>query len=143
MGNGSLDVVDLAVGRQIRRIAGLAEPQGVGYARNGDLVAVANGGDGSVRFYQVAALAPAGAVALGGDADDVRIEPRTGDIVVGYGYGGLAIIDPNTRPRIGDIRLAAHPEGFAIDAAGRAYVNVPEAGEIAVLDLVAAKPAAT
>jgi DNA-binding beta-propeller fold protein YncE len=139
LGNGSLDVVDLAVGRQIRRIAGLAEPQGVGYAGNGDLVAVANGGDGLVRFYRGNGLAPAGAVALGSDADDVRIDPRTGDIVVGYGSGGLAIIDPGRRSKIGDIRLAAHPEGFAIaPATGRAFVNVPDAGQVAVVDLVAA-----
>ena len=28
------------------------------------------------------------------DADNIRIDPRNGDIVVGYGDGGLAIIDP-------------------------------------------------
>jgi DNA-binding beta-propeller fold protein YncE len=50
--------------------------------------------------------------------------------------GALAIIDPNTRERIGDVRLAAHPEGFAIDpATGRAFVNVPGAGQISVVDL--------
>lgn len=136
IGNGSLDIVDLAAGRQIRRISGLAEPQGVGYAPKPDLVAVANGGDGSVRFYRGAELRPAGAVMLGSDGDDVRIDPRTGDFVVGYGSGGLAIIDPNTRSKVGEVQLAAHPEGFAIDPAnGRVYVNVPEAGQIAAADL--------
>ena len=136
IGNNSLDVVDLAAGRQTQRISGLSEPQGVGYAPQADLVAVASGGDGSVRFYRSAALTPAGAVMLGSDADDVRIDPRTGNIVVGYGSGALAIIDPNTRERIGDVRFAAHPEGFAIDpATGRAFVNVPGAGQISVVDL--------
>lgn len=139
IGNNTLDVVDLDAGRQIRRISGLAEPQGVGYAPQADLVAVANGGDGSVRFYHGAELAPAGAVMLGSDADDVRIDPGTGNFVVGYGSGGLAIIDPNGRAKIGDVELAAHPEGFVIGAAGRAYVNVPGAGQIAVVDLLSKK----
>jgi len=138
LGNNTLDVVDLAAGREIRRISGLDEPQGVGYAQKSDLLVVANGGDGSVRFYRGADLAPAGAIGLGSDADDVRIDPGTGNFVVGYGSGGLAIINPETRSKIGNVGLAAHPEGFAIAAAaGRAFVNVPDAGHIAVVDLAA------
>lgn len=48
------------------------------------------------------------------------------------------MIDPVTQAKIGDVRLAAHPEAFAIDAAsGRAFVNLPDAGQIAVVDLAA------
>jgi len=142
LGNDSLDVVDLAAGRQLQRITGLAEPQGVGYAPKADLVAVANGGDGSVRLYRGSGLAPAGVVALGRDADDVRIDPIAGDIVVGYGSGGLAVIDPDKDSKIGDVRLAAHPEGFAVDIAGRAYVNAPDARQIAIVDLRAGRQVA-
>lgn len=143
IGNNSLDVVDLAAGRRASRITGLAEPQGVGYAARADLVAVANGGDGRVRFYRGAGLIPSGALALGSDADDVRSDPRTGDFVVGYGSGALAVIDPVRRTTIGEAGLAAHPEGFAIDArTGRTYVNVPGAGEIAVVDLAASRQTA-
>jgi len=52
LGNGSVDVMDLAEGKAVRRIAGLKEPQGVGYAPQADLVAVANAGDGSVRLFR-------------------------------------------------------------------------------------------
>jgi YVTN family beta-propeller protein len=143
LGNNSVDVVDLAAMRQVRRIGGLNEPQGVGYAAKADVVAVANGGDGTVRLYRGPQLAPVGVVALGSDADDARIDPRTGNIVVGYGTGGLALIDPEQRTETGAVRLAAHPEGFAIDAVtGRAYVNVPDAGEIAVADLGAKRQVA-
>jgi hypothetical protein len=42
------------------------------------------------------------------------------------------------------VQLAAHPEGFQLDAAGhRAFVNVPDAGQIAVLDLAAGNQVAT
>jgi DNA-binding beta-propeller fold protein YncE len=144
IGNGSLDIVDLAIGRRVGRITGLAQPQGVGYARTADTVAIASGGDGSVRFYRGADLASAGAVMLGTDADDVRVDPATGDFVVGYGSGGLVVIDPKTRERVGDIRLAAHPEGFAIDRMMRqVYANVPQAGQIAVIDLTSIRQTAT
>ena len=105
-----------------------------------DLVVVASAGDGSVRFFRADDLAPAGNVALGDDADNVRVDPRTGNVIVGYGSGGLAIIDPQTRSKIGDIKLAAHPESFQLDAAsGRIFVNVPDGGHIAVVDLATAK----
>ena len=140
LGNGTLDVVDLASGRRVKQVAGLHEPQGVGYAQKSDLVVVASAGDGSVRFFRGEDLAPAGSLSLGNDADNVRVDPRTGYVIVGYGSGGLAIIDPEKRSKIGDIKLAAHPESFQLDAAsGRMFANVPDGGHIAVVDLAAAK----
>src|SRR5580704_15527261 len=50
LGNGTVDAVDLAAGRSVKRIKGLREPQGVGWAPQADLVIVASAGDGSVRF---------------------------------------------------------------------------------------------
>ena len=136
LGNDTVDAVDLAAGIQVGRIVGLHEPQGVGYAAKPDLVAVASAGDGSLRFFRGADLSPAGSVALGDDADNVRIDPHTGNVIVGYGSGGLAIIDPATRSKIGDIKLAAHPESFQLDpASGRIFVNVPDADQIAGVDL--------
>jgi DNA-binding beta-propeller fold protein YncE len=140
LGNGSLEIVDLAGTHRVKQIAGLHEPQGIAYAQKPDLVAVASAGDGTVRFYRGEDLAPAGSLALGSDADNVRIDPRTGNVIVGYGSGGLAIIDPEKRSKIGNIKLAAHPESFQLDATtGRVFVNVPDAGQIAVVDLAAAK----
>jgi len=144
LGNGSLDVIDLAGGHRVKQIAGLHEPQGAGYAQQADLVAVASAGDGSLRFFRGEDMAPAGTLALGNDADNVRVDPRTGNFIVGYNGGGLAIIDPEKRSKIGDIKLAAHPESFQLDAvAGRVFVNVPDAGHIAVVDLAAAKQIAS
>lgn len=129
-------MVDLVGGRIVHRITGLHEPQGVGYAPKADLVFIANAGDGTVRIFQGADYAPAGTVPLGSDADDVRINPRDGSVVVGYGDGGLAIIDPVRRAMVEDIRLPAHPEGFEIDPIlSRVFVNVPGARQIAVADL--------
>ena len=135
LGNNTVDVIEVPNGKLVRRITGVREPQGVGYAERGDLVVVANAGDGAVKFFQAGDLTPVGSVSLGDDADNVRTNSRDGTIVVGYGKGGLAIIDPATRCKIADIRLPAHPEGFQIDPnTGRAFINLPDAKQIAVVD---------
>jgi hypothetical protein len=144
LGNGTLDVVDIAGGLRLKQIAGFREPQGVAYAPKTDLVVVASAGDGSVRFFRGDDLAPAGSLALGSDADNIRIDPRSGHLIVGYGSGGLAILDPGAKSKIGDIKLKEHPESFQFDAAsGRIFVNVPDAGHIAVVDLAMAKQSAS
>ena len=136
LGNDSVDVIDLAAGVVAHRITGLHEPQGVGYAESADVILIANAKDGSVRLFSAVDFSPAGSVALGDDADNVRIDSRNGRAVVGYGGGGLAVIDPHAHAKIADIRLPAHPEGFQIDPrTGLAYVNIPDARQVAVVDL--------
>ncbi len=138
LGNNSLGVVDLAAGKLLRTVGGLHEPQGVAYVPFADRVYVASAGDGSVRVLRGGDLAPIGRIDLGDDADNVRLDEPRHHVLVGYGSGALAVIDPATDSKLADIRLAGHPEGFQIDQSGsRVFVNVPSAREIAVVDLVA------
>ena len=144
LGNGTVDVVDLAAGKAIHRIAGLKEPQGVGYSPQADVIAVASAGDGTVRLFKGEDFSPVGMVSLGEDADNIRVDSRSGQVFVGYGKGGLAVVDPISRSVVSRARLPAHPEGFAIDVAThRAYVNVPDAHQIAVVDLATGRQTAT
>ena len=142
IGNGSLDVVDLASRKVIKRLSGLDEPQGVVFVPKADVLAVGCGGDGTVRLYDGRTYAPRGVVKLGDDADDARLDPATGDIIIAYGGGGLAIIDPVTATVVKTIALPAHPEGFQI-AGDRAFVNVPDGGQIDVVNLHTGKRLAT
>jgi hypothetical protein len=138
LGNNSLGVVDLAAGKVLRTIAGFSQPQGVAYVPFADSVYVANAGDGSVRVLNGEDLAPIGRIELGDDADNVRVDAQHGHVLVGYGNGALAVIDPATRTKTGDIQLSGHPEGFQIDETGtRVFVNLPDAREIAVVDFAA------
>ena len=137
LGNDSLGVVDLASGKA-RTIAGFSEPQGVAYVASADSVYVANGGDGSVRVLRSDNLAPVGRIELGDDADNVRVDASRNRVLVGYGNGAIAIIDPATRTKIADIRLKGHPESFRLDPTGaRIFVNVPDARSIEVAELAA------
>jgi YVTN family beta-propeller protein len=139
LGNDSVGVVDLAAGRVLRTISGMSEPQGVAYVPFADSVYAANGGDGSVRVLRGDDLAPIARIELGSDADNVRVDGQRNRVLVGYGKGALAVIDPATRTKAANIPLKAHPEGFQIDETGtRVFVNVPDAREIHVAELAAA-----
>jgi hypothetical protein len=143
LGNDSVDVIDLSSSTVLHRFTGLKSPQGVAYLPGPDAIAIANAEDGSVHFYGASDFAALGTLNLGSDADNARVDVRTGNIVVSYGDGGLAVIDPTTRSKRQDIGLAGHPESFQIDPrADRAYVNVPDAGEIAVIDLATGRQVA-
>jgi DNA-binding beta-propeller fold protein YncE len=135
LGNDSVGVVDLANRKLLQAITGLKEPQGVGYEPSTDTLYVANAGDGSVRLFDGNEYKPKGRIELGSDADNVRVDTAANRIFVGYGSGALAMIDPATRSKVGDIRLKAHPEGFQIDHdTGQVFVNVPDAHGVAVVD---------
>jgi DNA-binding beta-propeller fold protein YncE len=135
LGNDTVAVVDLAHRAVVRTLTGLREPQGLAYEPTTDTLYVANGGDGAVQLFQGADLRPAGRIALGEDADNIRTDPISHRVVVGYGNGALAIIDPVSRNKIGDVKLKGHPESFQISADGnQAFVNVPDAHEIAAIN---------
>jgi hypothetical protein len=134
-GNDSLGIVDLATREVIRRVPQLREPQGVGYVAATDTVYVASARDGRVRLFRGADYAAAGRIALGEDADDIRVDAKAGLVFVGYGAGGIAMIDASRNQKRADIRLPGHPEGFALVPGGdRIFANVPDAGQIAVID---------
>jgi hypothetical protein len=132
--NNTVGVVDLRSGKVLHRVTGLSEPQGVGYVAATDTLFVANGGDGTVRAFKGGTFAPAGVQALDSDADNVRVDPEGRYLCVGYGAGGLAVINPATGIKIKEIELPAHPESFQISAWTRQiFVNLPNAGGIVVL----------
>jgi DNA-binding beta-propeller fold protein YncE len=144
LGNDSVGVVDIANRTLMRRITGLREPQGVGYEPTTDTLFVANARDGSVQLFDGNDYKIAGRIELGNDADNVRIDAATKRVVVGYGGGALAILDPQTRSKVGDVPLKAHPESFQIDSeSGRIFVNLPGAHAVTVVDRNSEKPVAT
>ena len=135
-GNGTVDVVDLGTGKRVARIPGLLEPQGIAYVPASDRIVVASGGDGTARIFRAEDFAPAGVIDLGDDADNVRVDPRSGNVLIGHGDGGIAIVDPVPASRIADIEISAHPEGFQLQpGTQRIFVNLPDARRIGVLDL--------
>jgi DNA-binding beta-propeller fold protein YncE len=142
LGNDSVGVVDLASHSLLRTISGLNEPQGVGYEPSTDTLFVANARDGSVRLLEGNEYKTIGQIGLGSDADNVRIDAATQHVVIGYGDGGLAVIDPSARSKLQNMPLKAHPESFQI-VQNRIFINVPDANSIAVVDSTSGKQLAS
>jgi hypothetical protein len=131
--NSSVDEIDLKAGKVIGRISGLKDPQGLAWlADRGELVVAC--GDGSVHFYSGADRHELARLTPGDDADNIRVDPRNGHVIVGYGAGGLATIDPATHRLVGRVTFNGHPEGFRL-LGGQAYVNVPDKHAVLRLDL--------
>ena len=69
------------------------------------------------------------------DADNVRYDDAAKKIYVGFGNGGIAIINAVDGKQIGSIKLSAHPEAFELEKHGsRIFVNVPNSRHVAVID---------
>jgi hypothetical protein len=74
-------------------------------------------------------------VRLGDDSDNVRYDAAAKRVFVGFESGALAAIDPASDQVLGQATLAGHPESFQLEHSGaRIFVNVPTAGQIAVVD---------
>lgn len=144
LGNNTLETIDLATGKHSNSTKDFDEPQGVAFMPRTETVYVADGGDGSLHILPQTEPIPASVIKLGDDADNVRIDQNQQRIYVGHGNGALAVIDSQTRRKIADIPLRAHPESFQLENAGsRIFVNVPDADEIAVVDRATRKQTAS
>ena len=134
-GNNTVEVIDLRSSQRIHSITGLGSPQGIAYTPESNRLFVANDKGGVCNIYDGKSLQPVGQFSLKDDADNVRYDIATKQIYVGFGSGGIAIINSAEGKQIGSIKLAAHPEAFELEQHGnRIFANVPNARQVAVID---------
>ena len=135
LGNNSVEVLHMRTGQKIGSIQGLNEPQGVIYVSESKKIFVASGGDGTCKMFDGDTLGLITSIHLSGDADNVRYDPSSKQLFVGYGDGAIAAVDATDGKRLGDIPLEGHPESFQLEKSGpRIFANVPKAGHVAVID---------
>jgi DNA-binding beta-propeller fold protein YncE len=135
LGNNSLEVIDLRNGERVHSITGLGAPQGVGYAPEVNRLIVANDKGGICKIYDGESFQTVGELNLEDDADNVRYDEARKKFYVGFGSGGIAVVNPVDGKQVGSIKLSAHPEAFQLERNGnRIFVNVPNSREVAVVD---------
>lgn len=135
LGNNSVEIVDLRKGERIHSVTGLGSPQGVAYVPEIDRLFIANDQDGICKVFDGKAFQETGELNLKDDADNVRYDEAAKRIYVGFGSGGIAIVNASDGKQIGSIKLSAHPEAFELEKHGkRIFVNVPNARHVAVID---------
>ena len=104
LGNNSVEVLDITKGIALHSIKALDEPQGVAYIPQQQEIFVANGGNGDCYFYNANGFEKTATIHLSSDADDVRYDSTNELIYVGYGTGGIAVIDARSQKQTGEIK---------------------------------------
>jgi DNA-binding beta-propeller fold protein YncE len=135
LGNNTVEVLDLTRNAHLKSLPGFHEPQGIGVAVDAKTVGVANGEGEGIQLLSADDYHVAKSVSLGDDSDNVRYDAAARLFYVGFGSGALAAVDPRDGKVLGSAKLMAHPESFQLERNGsRIFVNVPDAGQIAVID---------
>ena len=144
LGNNTVEVLDLRSSRHERSVRGFEEPQGIGVVPGTSGVVVANGQGTGVEFRAGGDLRLIKRVALGDDADNVRVDAKANRVYVGYGGGAIAALDATDGRKAGEAAVGGHPESFQLEASGpRIFVNVPTVRHISVVDRVQMKVVGT
>jgi DNA-binding beta-propeller fold protein YncE len=135
LGNNTVEVIDLRKGERVHSITGLGAPQAVAYVPEVNRLFVANDKGGICRIYDGKSLQALGELDFKDDADNVRYDEATKKIYVGFGTGGIAVVNASDGKQVGSIKLSAHPEAFELEKNGkRIFVNVPNSRHVAVID---------
>ncbi len=149
--NHTLEVIDLAAGRQVRSLR-LDEPQQSYFVPSVNRLFVASSGDGTVKIFAGSTFALARTVQLSSDADNMRYDAARKHILVDYGGekylfgavsartgekdGAVAVMDLNGNI-VGRIHVGGHPEALQLEqkSGERVFINDPDKHEIVVADL--------
>jgi DNA-binding beta-propeller fold protein YncE len=135
LGNNSVEVIDLRKDERIHSITGLGNPQGAAYLVDLEKLIIANDKGGVCNIYEGKSFALTATVDLKDDADNVRYDDLRKQVYVGYGNGGISVIDPKSGKQIRSIELSGHPEAFVLEKQGRrVFVNIPSAKQVAVIN---------
>jgi DNA-binding beta-propeller fold protein YncE len=122
-------------GQRSHSITGLGAPQGIAYIPELDRLFIANDKGGICKIYDAKSFQMVGELDLKDDADNVRYDQATKKIYVGFGSGGIAVVNAPDAKQISSIKLTAHPEAFELEKNGkRIFVNVPNSRHLAVID---------
>jgi len=135
LGNNTVEILDLRKGERIHSITGLGAPQGIAYIPELNRIFVANDKGGICKIYDGKSFQAVAQLDFKDDADNVRYDSPTKKIYVGFGSGGIGVVNAVDGKQIGSIKLSAHPEAFELEKNGkRIFVNVPNSRHVAVID---------
>ena len=140
LGYNSVIVLDLKKEKIIHRISWLEHPQGVLYIPKLNKLFISTAGDGKLFVYNAANYQLEKTIDFGDDADNLRYDSVSGIVYVGYGSGGLGLVNAKNNRLIKKIPLDGHPEAFSINRQDSlVYVNIPDARELATISLKTGK----
>lgn len=135
LGNDTEEVIDTGAARVTHTIHGIPRPQGVVYIPEFNKIFVGSD-EGKLYIYDGNSYELITSIDFGDDVDNLRYDPGTKRVYVGYGDGAIAMVDATSNKRMTEeYKLGAHPESFQLEPAGpNIYVNVPGLKQVAVVN---------
>jgi len=137
-------VLDAASGATVADIAGQNRNHGVALAPNAGRGFISDGEDASVVIFDLKTYAVLGKLKVEPDADGIIYDPASNKVLLVCGDAGALIpispdVDPATGRADAAVELGGKPEFLVADGQGKAYVNLVDKDQVAVVDTKAMK----
>lgn len=130
-----IEVVNLNTGKPSNRMTLIDNPKSILYIPFYNWIVVTSGRDGTCSFYDGNTYNRFRKADFFEAGEGLYYEEATRYVYVGYGYGGMAVIETQDFNIIQRIGFNNHPEAFCVEEDSHmAYVNVPRSQEIEIVD---------
>jgi hypothetical protein len=132
-------VLDATTGKTVADIPGQKRNHGVALVPSAGRGFITDGTDASVTVFDLKTYAVLGKVKTDVDSDGIIYDPASGKVLVVCGDASSLIpISPDLDPKTGHadpaVDLGGKPEFLAADGKGKAYINLEDKNQVAVVD---------
>jgi len=132
-------VLDANTGKTVADIPGQKRNHGVAIVPSAGRGFITDGTDASVTVFDLKTYSVLGKLKAAEDADGVIYDPASGKVLVVCGDAGVMIpISPDVDTTSGKadaaVELGGKPEFLAADGKGKAYINLVDKDQVAVVD---------
>lgn len=132
-------VLDANTGKTVADIPGQKRNHGVAIVASAGRGFITDGEDASVMVFDLKTYAVLGKVKTADDSDGLIYDPASGKVLVVCGDAGVMIpISPDLDLASGKadapVELGGKPEFLAADGRGKAYINLVDKDQVAVVD---------
>lgn len=137
-------VLDATNGKTVADIEGQKRNHGVALVPSVGRGFISDGNDASVVVFDLKTYAVLGKIKAEPDADGIIYDPSSNKVLLVSGDSGVLIpISPDVDPAAGKadpaVDLGGSPEFLVADGQGRAYINLEDKNQVAVVDTKAMK----
>ena len=132
-------VVDASSGKVLADIPNNSRSHGVALVPHVGRGFISNGGDATVQIFDLKSNLTLGKIKAAEDADCIIYDPASKDVLAFCGDAHCMIavaadVDPKNGRASASLDLGGKPEFAVVDGAGKAFVNLVDKNEVAVVD---------
>ena len=132
-------ILDASTGKTIADIPGQKRNHGVALVPSAGRGFITDGEDASVTVFDLKTYSVLGKIKVAEDADGVIYDPASGKVLVVCGDAGSMIpispdLDLTTGKADAAVGLGGKPEFLAADGQGKAFINLVDKDQVAVVD---------